>query len=73
MDNPRVLLSTVDDRVAIRKGDLLAAKAIAENPDQRKRVEDAFGVEFCKRKWPEAYSPSPFFRRLIDKVKFMEW
>jgi hypothetical protein len=67
-----ILSSISDDAVAAEKGRLFAAQAIAHNPDQRKRVEDAFGVPFCKLRWPEAYQPQPFFRRLIDHLTFRE-
>ena len=69
MSEPLVRLSAFDDQIAMEKGRLLAAKALAENPDQRKRTEEQFGIEYCKKRWPEAYSPSPFFRRLIDRIK----
>ena len=69
MEKP-VLLSTIDDQVAIAKGRLMAAQAIAQNPDQRRRVEEKFGLDYCKARWPEAYAPSPFFKRLIDKISF---
>jgi hypothetical protein len=70
MAEQRVLLSTIDDEVAIEKGRLLAAQNLARDPDARKRCEEKFGLEFCKRQWPEVYSPSPFFKRLIDKLNF---
>ena len=51
----RVSLSAIDDEVAAERGRLLAAQAIANNPDQKKRVEDTYGVAYCQRRWPEAY------------------
>lgn len=48
-------LSSFDDNIAKERGRLFAARAITENPEQRKRVEDAFGVPACKAMWPEAY------------------
>lgn len=71
MPDPHVLLSTIDDTVAKEKGRLLAAMAGANNPEQRKRAEEMLGVEFCKKRWPEMYSASPFFRSIIDKIKHM--
>ena len=58
--------SSFDDDVAREKGRLLAAQAIAHNPDQKKRVEDAFGVDYCKRRFPEAYRSG--FGRLLDRI-----
>ena len=70
MEEP-ILLSTIDDQVAAEKGRLLAAKAIAENPDQRKRVEDVLGVSYCKLRWPEAYRPTGEFQFPIDRLTFI--
>ncbi len=67
---PRIPLSSVDDEIAKEKGRLRAAQAIAQHPEQRKRLEDTYGTEYCKRRYPEAYAPSPFFRRIIDSLKF---
>ncbi len=58
--------SSFDDNIAREKGRLLAAQAIAHNPDQKKRVEDMFGVEYCKRRFPEAYRSG--FGRILDKI-----
>jgi len=58
--------SSFDDDVAREKGRLLAAQAIAHNPDQKKRVEDIFGVEYCKRRFPEAYRSG--FGKVLDKI-----
>ena len=58
--------SSFDDDVAREKGRLLAAQAIAHNPDQKKRVEDMFGIEYCKRRFPEAYRSG--FGRILDKI-----
>ena len=41
--------------IAAENGRLYAARVITENPEQRKKVEDAFGLEVCKYQWPEAY------------------
>jgi hypothetical protein len=65
------LLSTFDDAVAYEKGRLLALQNFMRDPEARKRCEDAYGVDRCKQTFPEAYTPSPFFSRLIDKMKFV--
>lgn len=52
---------------AAERGRLLAAMRIAEDPDSRKRVEEAYGVDFCKQMYPEAYRTG--FTKLLDRVK----
>ncbi len=59
--------SSFDDDVARERGRLAAARAIIENPDQRKNVEEAFGLTYCQIRWPEAYDP----RACRDVVKFI--
>ena len=46
---------TVTGEEMSERGRLLAAQEIANNPEARKRVEDAYGVEFAKAQYPEAY------------------
>lgn len=48
--------SSHDDDVARERGRLFAARAIIENPEQRKRVEAVYGVAYCAHHWPEAYT-----------------
>lgn len=67
----RILLSTVDDEIAKEKGRMLAAQAIAHNPEQRKRVEEMLGLPYCRSRWPEAYTTRPFFKGLIDRLTFL--
>ena len=69
-DMDHILASTSDDAIAAEKGRLFAAQCIAHNPEQRKHVEDTLGVEFCRRRWPEAYQPRSFFKRLVDRLTF---
>jgi hypothetical protein len=59
-------LSTVDDELARERGRVLAARAIAENPDQRKRIEATFGRDYCMRRYPECYAAG--FGAFLDKV-----
>lgn len=73
MAEPLIRLSSIDDEIAMEKGRLAAAQNMAHNPEWRKRVEDKFGLEYCKYRWPEVYTPSPFFKRLIDKIHFRPW
>ena len=71
MEHRPIILSIEDDAIAAEKGRLLAAQAIANHPDQKKRVEDVYGVEYCKARYPEAYRGTPFFRSILDKIKFI--
>lgn len=57
----------------MEKGRLLAAKNMADDPEQRKRVEERLGLDYCKQRWPEVYAPSPFFKRIVDKIQFLQW
>ncbi len=55
------------DGDAAEKGRLTAAHSIASDPEARRRVEDAFGVEFCVKMYPEAYRSG--FSRFLDRVR----
>lgn len=59
-------ISSIDDAVAAESGRRLAARAIAENPDQRKIVEDTYGVAYCQMRYPEAYRSG--FGRFLDRM-----
>jgi len=45
------------DEIAIarERGRSMAAQAVRCNPEKRKEMEDRFGREFCRARWPEAY------------------
>ena len=58
--------SSFDDNIAREKGRLLAAQAIAHNPEQKKRVEEMFGKEYVKQRLPEAYRSG--FGRILDRI-----
>jgi hypothetical protein len=73
MSEPIVSLSNIDDNIAIEKGRLLAAKALADNPEQRKRFEERFGIEYARHRYPEVYAPSPHRVRIIDKIEWLNW
>lgn len=66
----RIPLSSIDDDIASEKGRLLAAQNLARDPERRKIFEDTFGTEYARRRYPEVYGPAPFFKRLIDKIRF---
>lgn len=58
--------SSVDEVLAAENGRRFAARAIAENPDQKKRVEDTYGVAYTKARYPEAYQSG--FGRFLDRI-----
>jgi hypothetical protein len=53
--------------IARERGRLMAARKVAEDPDARKRVEDTYGIPYCKRRYPEAYRSG--FLRLMDRIR----
>jgi hypothetical protein len=61
------------DPDAAEKGRLLGAHKVATDPEARKRVEDAYGVDFCRAYFPEAYrNTGGIFTgvvRFLDRVK----
>ena len=66
-----VSASSFDDAVAAERGRLLAAQAIANNPEQRKTVEAVYGVDYCKRRYPEVYQATlrSGIGRLLDNMR----
>ena len=63
--------SSFDDAVAAERGRLLAAQAMANNPEQKKTVEAVYGVDYCKRRYPEAYQSTlkTGIGHLFDRMK----
>lgn len=59
--------SSFDDAVAQERGRALAARAIANNPEQRKIVESTYGEDYCKRRYPEAYRSG--FGKILDRIR----
>ena len=66
-----VSASSFDDAVAMERGRLLAAQAMANNPEQKKTVEAVYGVEYCKRRYPEVYQATlqSGIGKLFDRMK----
>ena len=66
-----VSASSFDDAMAAERGRLLAAQAMANNPEQKKTVEAVYGVDYCKRRYPEAYQSTlkTGIGRLLDNMK----
>lgn len=57
---------------AAERGRLLAASRMADDPEARKRVENAYGIEFCRKMYPEVYKSG--FIKLLNKVwKLLPW
>jgi hypothetical protein len=59
-------ISAFDDEIAKERGRRLAAQAIANNPEQKRHIESIYGVEACRRRYPEAYKRG--FGRFLDRV-----
>lgn len=51
------------------RGRLLTAQGMASDSEGRKRMEDAFGIDFCRQQYPEAYRGG--FARMLDRVRAM--
>lgn len=56
----------VMDPDAAERGRLLTAHGMAVDPEGRKRVEDAIGVQACMQMYPEAYKSG--WGRFLDKL-----
>lgn len=52
---------------AIERGRLMAARALVENPDRRRELEDRYGFEAVEREFPEVYWGG--FGDKLDRVK----
>ena len=57
---------------AAERGRLLAASRIAEDQEVRNRMEDRYGLDFCKAQYPEAYK-SGFIARIGQIWKNIPW
>ena len=63
--------SSFDDvDIAAERGRLLAAQAIATDPEAMKRVVSAYGLAYVKNRYPEAFAGSSRFGRILDRLKF---
>jgi hypothetical protein len=47
--------SEFDDAIAYERGRLFGVRNMIENPEVRKRMEDQWGIAYCKLKFPEVY------------------
>lgn len=59
------------DPDAAERGRLLTAQLISNDPEARSRIEDGFGVEFCRQMYPEAYRniARPGIAGILDRVR----
>jgi hypothetical protein len=55
---------------AMERGRQMAARKVAEDPEARKRVEEAYGLEYCRRRYPEAYRVN--LVRVVEKYSLFE-
>ena len=67
----QISVSSFDDTVARERGRLLAAQAIANNPEQRKVVEAVYGESYARQRYPEAYNSAlrTGIGKLFDRMK----
>lgn len=72
-DWKRYRSQAVVDPEAAESGRLMTAHGMANDPEGRKRLEEAFGVEYCRAMYPEAYKAEGIglgwldrFRRKLD-------
>lgn len=47
----------------------MAARRMTEDPEAKRRVEDWYGLEYCRRVYPEAYKSG--FSRFVEK--YLRW
>jgi hypothetical protein len=76
---PPIHLPCPDDVKAAERGRLLAARALAHDPEQRVFVEHHMArqlgsmtaaLAYLRQRYPECYTPKPFFRNLLDLITF---
>jgi hypothetical protein len=67
--NQPLPVSLVDESVAKENGRRLAVSAMLINPEAKKRVEDAYGLEYCRRVYPELYAAPSRWSRLVKNFK----
>jgi len=64
------MMTSLEVAVAMERGRQMAARKVAEDPEARRRVEDAYGVEYCRRRYPEAYRGN--LVRVVEKYSLFE-
>lgn len=55
------------DQEAAERGRLLTAHGMAVDPEGRARLEASYGIEYCRRRYPEAYRRG--FSKVLDKLR----
>lgn len=58
---------------AEERGRRLAVLKMRENPGKRKEVEDAFGIDYCKNRYPEVYARDGISISLSSFAKLLKW
>lgn len=48
--------SAWDDEIAAERGRLFALRNMIEDPETRKKMEERFGLSYCRNRYPEAYA-----------------
>lgn len=61
----------VIDPDAAERGRLLAAHQMMNDPEARGRVEDVFGIEYCRQMYPEVYRDTgrPGLAKVMDRFR----
>lgn len=58
------------DPDAAEAGRLMTAHGMAVDHEGRKRMEDEYGIEFCRSQYPEAYHGNrPGIAKFLDAVR----
>jgi hypothetical protein len=64
------MMSQREIDTAMERGRQMAARKMAEDAEARRRVEDVYGVEYCRRRYPEAYRGN--LVRVVEKYLLFE-
>ena len=66
-----VSTNSFDDTIAREHGRLLAMQAMVNNPEQKKVVEAVYGIDYCRRRYPECYQTTlrSGTGKLFDRMK----
>ena len=56
LDHRDVVMTQAEYDEACEKGRCKALVKIIHDPDARARVETEFGIEYCMKRYPEAYA-----------------
>jgi hypothetical protein len=65
--SPSPLLRDQSDQEAAERGRLMTAHGMAVDSEGRARLEAAYGIEYCRNRYPEAYKSG--FSRMLDNLR----